>query len=54
MKRQFIEGKYYSEFGTYLGTRITHTPDHKQIRHHIFSTGVRDFGGAMELVRLKV
>ena len=54
MKRQFTRGNYYDNFGTYLGTRITHNPDKTKITHHIFSTGKYDGGGAVKLIRLKV
>ena len=54
MKRQFTEGKYYKEFGTYIGTRITHQPDNTHTNYHLFSTGEYDIGGAVKLIRLKV
>ena len=50
----YVEGRYYSGFGTYLGTRITHTMSKKQKKEHIFSTGIYDIGGAMKLNRLLV
>jgi|18_taG_2_1085343.scaffolds.fasta_scaffold157015_2 hypothetical protein len=53
MKRQFTEGRYYKEFGTYLGTRIVHSPDKSSANYHLFSTGEYDGGGAVKLIRLK-
>ena len=50
----YVEGRYYSGFGTYLGTRITQTINKKQKKEHLFSTGIYDTGGAMKLNRLLV
>jgi len=50
----YVEGRYYSGFGTYLGTRITQTINKKQKKEHLFSTGIYDTGGAAKLKRILI
>lgn len=50
----YTEGKYYRGLGTYLGIRKTFLPDKTSKLEHIFSTGVYNANGAVELKRLKV
>ena len=50
----YVEGRYYSGFGTYIGTRITYTIKKNQKNEHIFSTGIYDGGGAMKLKKILI
>ena len=50
----YTEGKYYSGFGTYIGTRITHTTNIQSKKEHLFSTGIYDTGGAVKLKRILI
>ena len=49
MSNLYTEGTYYEDLGTYLGVRKTHYISEKHphtIREHVFSTGIKDEGGA--------
>ena len=50
--KDYILGKYYKPFGTYLGPRVTHLVSKKEMHEHIFSTGIYDGWGAIKLVRI--
>ena len=55
MDNLYTEGTYYKYLGTYLGVRKTHYVSEKYphtISEHVFSTGVKDGGGAIMLNRL--
>ena len=55
MNNLYTKGTYYEDLGTYLGIRKTHYISEKHphtIREHVFSTGIKDEGGAVMLNRL--
>jgi hypothetical protein len=57
MNNLYTEGTYYEDLGTYLGVRKTHYISEKHphtIREHVFSTGIKDEGGAVILNRLPI
>tara|TARA_R110002049_G_scaffold80490_2_gene204774 strand:+ start:276 stop:455 length:180 start_codon:yes stop_codon:yes gene_type:complete len=55
MNNLYTKGTYYEDLGTYLGVRKTHYVSKKYphvISEHVFSTGVKDGGGAVMLNKL--